>query len=156
MKSGKTVTLSTLAAQDLISDVITGTADDGMWLVSADLTVALENNTPGEGPYVVGLSKADYTSAEVEEWFESNASWDRSDMIANEQAKRKCRMIGTFPGLLGEEVLNDGKPIRVKLGWKVEPGEVGIRYWVFNDSAQTLTTGTLVKFQGFVYGRPTG
>ncbi len=156
MKSGKSVPAGALAAQDMASAAITGTADDGMWLVSADLTVALEAHTAGEGPLVVGCAKADYTAAEIEEWYESNASWDRGDMIANEHARRKCRMIGTFNGLTTEEVLNNGVPIRIKLGWKLEPGEVGIQYWIFNDSAATLTTGTLAKFQGFVYGRPTG
>ncbi len=148
----KTINLGTLASQDLVSDTLADTADDEIFLISADVTWSLIDLTAGEGPLQCGLSHSAYTSAQVEEWFESQGAWDRADLVLREHARRRCRQAGTFSGNDTEETLNEGKTIRTKLGWIAQEGET-LRFWVFNDGEATLTTGADLKIAGTVWCR---
>ncbi len=126
--------------------------DNDYWFMSHRGPWSMEQHTPGEGPIVVGLAHGDYDAAEIEECLEAQASWDMGDRIANERRRRKVRTVGVFPGIAAIEVLNDGRPIRTKLGWMTQIGET-LALWFWNKDSATLTTGTMIETQGGVSAR---
>ncbi len=147
-----TLSLSTLADNDLIAGTLTNNAIDSMRITSLEGTWTYEGATASEGPVTTGVAHGDYTAAEIEEWYEAIGAMNRSDKVAAEQANRLCRRIGTFAALqTGAEILNDGKPIKTKLNWIISPG-LNIQAWAHNDSGAALTTGAVVHFQGVAHG----
>ncbi len=147
-----TLTVGALAAQDLVSTVLADTADDEIFGISLDATYTLSDHTGAEGPIDVGIAHSDYSAAEIEEWFEAQGAWDRSDLILREQARRRCRHVGTFAGLSTDEVLADGVRIRTPLKFVFQEG-MTLALWAFNSSSATLTTGALVKIAGTLWCR---
>lgn len=148
---GSTVDIASVATSTLKSAALTAASDEAYYAISMDVVVALRNNTAAEGPIMVGVACGDYTDAEIEEWREASTSIERGDRIAAERARRKCRIIGVFSGLGTEEVLNHGRPIRVKLRW-VEPTGDQVKMWVYNLHTGTLTSGQIV-LNGTIYLR---
>ncbi len=143
-----TLSLGTLADNDLIAGTLTNNAVDSLRAMSLDGTWTYEGATASEGPVTIGVAHGDYSAAEIEEWYEAIGSMNRSDKVAAEQAGRLARRIGTFAALqTGAEILNDGKPIKTRLNWLVSPG-LNIQAWAHNDSGAALTTGAVVHFQG--------
>ncbi len=142
-----------LAANDLISGVFTGVLDRDYWLSSIDVLVTRHDFTAGEGPIIFGVAHSDYTAAEIEEWLEATTSWSSRDKVENEQASRKCRMIGMLndPGAIGE--FNDGKEIRIKCGWILED-QATLQMWIYNDNSDPLTTGGILEYTGKAYLSP--
>ncbi len=143
---------TTLADGSIFADAIVAVADEEYRAISMTNTYAYRNGTPGEGPVHVGIAHGDYSSTEIDQWFESQAAMTRGNMIAKEQADRKIRMVGTFPGVSQDEVLNDGKPIHTKLNWHIPVGKT-IVTWVSNQSGGPLTTGGGVVTTGKVFLR---
>lgn len=141
------LSLGTLAGNTLLGGPISDTVTEKAFLLSADLTVSIRDHTAGEGPIHVGICHSDYSDTEVEEWFETQGSWEKGDMVEQEKARRKCRHIGTFPGLSTEEVLNDGNPIRVRCRWTLTTGQT-LKIWAYNKHSGALTTGTVVGYVG--------
>ncbi len=139
-----------LANGDLASTAIGSIVDDRMWLMSLAGTFAARDFTAGEGPIVCGVAHSDYSAAEIEECLEAQAAWDQSDLVAREQAKRKVRTIGTFANVLTSETLNDGKEMKIKLGWMAEVG-MTLQFWTWNKSGAVLTTGGIFQADGRVY-----
>ncbi len=146
--------LVTTTSNSVVSVALSDTVDDSVYAISLDARLALRNHTAGEGPIVVGVAHSDYTAAEVEECLEAVASWDRGDKIALEQAARKVRTIGTFSGVATEETINQGMPIRTRLGFMLELGTT-LDWWAWNKSGATLTTGSVVEANGQVWARRT-
>ncbi len=144
--------LSTLAASDLISGALTNVSDNEYRAISLKMTWAIRGLTAGEGPITVGVAHGDYTAAEIEEWFESTTTMTRADQIGRERGNRKCRQIGTFPGLSSNESLNDGKPLHTRLNWAIPDG-IALNMWAFNSGSGTLTTGAVVTPTGQLFGR---
>ncbi len=138
-----------LAAGDVIAADFPATLDDSFKAVWAKLFWTTQNFTVGEGPIVAGIANSDYTAAEIEECLEANASWDRGDKVANEQAKRQVRRCASFPLIAVDERSNDGKPVYNKLFWTVDSEET-LALWI--RAAQTLTTGGAVLIEGVVAG----
>ncbi len=128
------------------------TVVDRMYLISMDSTWALKDFTAGEGIIEVGVAHSDYTVAEIAEALDASTNWDRGNLVAREQARRKVRRVGVFDGLSAEEVLNDGKPIRTRLGWVVNNGD-GLNYWARNKNAGTFTTGAEIQISGKAFAR---
>lgn len=142
--------LGALASNTVVQGDFAQQVDQEHWAISMDVTANIHGLTAGEGPILFGVAHEDYTAAEVEEWLEATASWDIGDKIAQEKAKRKCRIIGTF---VSGQQFNDGKPKRVKLGWRIEDNST-LALWAYNESAATLTTGAIIEFKGPVYLKP--
>ncbi len=141
--------LGTLASEILIS-LGAGTAVIGrVWLSSVKFVWSIHSFTvaTGDGPITVGIAHSDYTDVEIEEWLEATGSMGFSDKVAQERARRKCRVIGIFPGAAASEVLNDGRPIKTKCGWYLEDGQ-SFNLWAFNEGSSPLTTGALVSATG--------
>ncbi len=146
--------LLTTGSNSVVAVALSDTVDDSVYAISMDARLAIRNLTPGEGPIVVGVAHGDYTAAEIEECLEAVASWDRGDKIAQEQAGRKVRTVGVFAGALAEESLNQGMPIRTRLGFMLEPGTT-LDWWAWNKSGAALTTGGVVEANGQVWARRT-
>ncbi len=144
--------LLTTASNTLVGGALTNVSDNEYRAISLKMTWALSDFTAGEGPITVGVAHGDYTDAEIEEWFESTQSMTRADKIEQEQGSRLCRQVGTFPGILGNEVLNDGKPITTRMNWAI-PSGIALKMWAFNSGPGTLTTSAEVNATGQLFGR---
>ncbi len=80
---------------------------------------------------------------------------DPSDIIARERASRPVRRAGVFPiesVTAGNSVLADGRQIRTPLRFSMSIGK-DLKYYAFNQSGATLTTGAVLEVQGVIYGR---
>ncbi len=143
--------LSTLASNTvLLTSLFGGQLNDrAVRLVSIDGYWAIRGATAGEGPIMVGVSHSDYSVAEIKECLVSNAL-DTGDMIAVEQSRRLVREAGQFGNLGTNEVLNDGRPKRTKVGITTP---VGFDYsvWAWNKSGAVLTTGQVLEVSGKAY-----
>lgn len=140
---GATVSVASLANLDAVSAQASGTFTTNKFLISSDFAWNTQDKTDNVGPIICGLAHGDYTAAEIEEWIEATASTDDADMIANERRKRKIRWVGTFPGEITEEALNDGMPIHTKLGW-VQQEETSLSLWAYNLGGVTITAGNVL------------
>jgi len=112
---------------------------------------AMREHTAGEGPINIGFAHGDLTVAEILEALTAEVT-DPDDIIAKERSKRPVRKTGNFPGLLTEETFRDGAMIRTGLGFVVGDGHE-LACWALNNSAAVLTTGTVIEFDGVIYGR---
>ncbi len=146
------VDTNAMAANSLNGARISSVVSRKAYLISMDMMVTMDTfaESVGRGPFVVGVAHSDYTDTEIEEWIETTGSWDRGDLIAREKQRRKCRKIGVFAE---GGALNDGKPIRVKLGFALEEGDT-LAIWVYNQGAAAQEAAlTLVEFNGTIWAR---
>ncbi len=150
LKCSELVTLGTLGAQTAIVTVFDSTVEDSTYLLSIECVYSMSEHAVNEGPIVVGVAHSDYTAAEILEWYQAAGAWDRGDKIAQEHNSRKIRQVGVFPGLVGFEVLNDGRPLKTKLGFMLAPGDT-LGLWAINEDNGALTTGTVVEASGKVW-----
>ncbi len=154
-KIDETLPLGTLANADVVGDVFNDTLDQEAYAISQEAIWTIRELTDDEGPIIVGVAHGDYTDAEIEEYLENAGSWTRGDMLAQEIAKRKIRSVGSFAATgTGDQVLNDGKPIKTRLGFMLQEGQT-IKVWAWNKSGAALTTGAQVFLEGHVWLRPT-
>ncbi len=102
-------------------------------------------------PITIGVAHSDYSDAEIEEVIENAGSWDPGNKIAQGQAKRLVRTIGTFDTPQSVEdfvALNDGRTIKTKLNWMLNTGD-GLQYWAYNAGAAAVgTTVPVIRMQG--------
>jgi len=144
------LTLSTLASGAVLSGTLMGNAGQDLYLISADLHFNKNDGTAGEGPIAVGVAHGDYTTTEIDQWFESTAGVG-TDMISREQSKRAIREAGSLPGSFVNETLNDGKTVRLKLGFDIADN-INLDFWARNgDPDNPLTTGADIVVSGKVY-----
>ncbi len=147
------LSLGTLAAKTLVSDTWDGTVTERTLVSSIVATWMLNNLTGSQGPLLVGVAHSDYSDAQIEAVIENAGSWDEGDKIDQEIAKRLVRTIGAFigkpgPSGVGDDVLNDGKPIKTKLNWILTEGDT-LKMWVYNmDTAALVTTVPIVSAEG--------
>ncbi len=147
------LSLGTLAAADVISNVVSDSVIEKAWISSVRAAWTLSNYTPlaETGPVMVGIAHSDYDDAEIEAWVENLASWDSGDQVGQEISKRKIRLVGVFDsplGASGDTFLNDGKQITTKCGWMLATGQT-VRIWAYNTGTVALaTTNPSVKTEG--------
>ena len=147
--------LSTLGANTLISASVAGSVVERTWVSSIECTWALADLpvTADDGPVTVGVAHSDYSDAEIEAYIENTGSWQETDLISQEIAKRKIRIVGTFSneGVAAEAaqtaVLNDGKPIKTKCNWVIITGQ-NLKMWAYNTGASALGAGSSVHTMG--------
>ncbi len=149
----ETLALGALTTKNVVKADFGQVLDQEVWAISADCIPIMREHAVNEGPITIGLAHGDYTDAEIEEWYEDQASWLQGDKIAQERARRKIRVITTFQGLSELETVNDGNPVRVNLKFKLQDGET-LSLWAYNEDGNTLTTGTIIDLKGRVYLRP--
>ncbi len=142
--------LVTLAAGTLVSATFDEAVTEETLVTSIVASWALEGWTDaaGDGPVEVGYAHSDYSDAEIEAVIENAGSWDFGDKIDQEISKRLVRKIGQFRSVTGGiSVLNDGKPIKTKLNWRLITGQ-RLRLWAYNHGSSALTTGAFVHLNG--------
>ncbi len=150
------MSLGALAADTaLLGELTSGAANLGenYWCISIDLTVALRGAAQGEGPIALYLAHSDYTVAEVEEHIEGSTQYSPKDMVGREIARRKIRHFGVFDMDTVRQSLNDGLPIRVKIGWMCPEGQNGVNLVAYNTDTSALTTGAIISHQSTWFGR---
>ncbi len=145
-----------LAARTLAATNFDETVNERTYASSMVAIWSLDNFTGGVavGPPMVGVAHSDYTAAEIEEFVENTGSWNEGDLVSQEVAKRKVRIVGTFEleGSSGNEVitLNEGKPIKTKLGWTLLQGQT-LKLWTYNlGTAAFLTTIPNIHCEGHI------
>lgn len=144
--------LGTLNASTAIVSTL-DTVTERSYIASAWLLWSIRGATAGEGPIRVGLMHSDYTAAELEEYLEATNSWAEADLVAQEVSNRRIREVGIFSNVGTEEVLNDGRMIKTKLGWILNAGQT-IDVWAYNASGAQLATGQVVGTAGHVWLQP--
>ena len=141
--------LAILAAID--AAVVKGTtlaaSDRSYRILSFKTNWGWRGATPGEGPVMVGYAHNDYTVTEIKESLEAEAAMATGDKVANEQANRLVRLVGTMDFITEDGVLNDGRPITTKLNWAI-PNGGNVAVFVYNRSGGTLTTGAVSTISG--------
>ncbi len=120
------------------------------FIMSARLMWAIQDHTAGEGPIQFGLHHNDLSVTEVGEGLDAVMSGS-SDRIEYERSTRPIRQVGHFAGLNTDEVFNDGRALKTKVKMTFDEG-FAFGMWARNQSGSTLTTGTLVKIFGNIYG----
>ncbi len=149
------IALGTLAGKDALKQDFGEVMVDPGLISSILATWAMEGFTPaaGDGPVRVGVAHSDYSAAEIEEWIENAQSWDLGDKIGQEVGKRLIREIGVFrsPNPVGNvggpQTLNEGRPIKTKLNWRMTTGDT-IAVWAYNSGGGNLGTGAIVHASG--------
>lgn len=149
----KSLALTNLAANDLVSDVLSDSAIDTIFGITLKATWAIANHTAAEGPIDVGIAHSDYTDAEIEEWIENQASWEQGDKIGQEVGRRKIRQVGAFRTEqvdvgLANYTLNEGREITTKCNWMLQTGQT-LKIWAYNSGGSALaTTNPAVRVNG--------
>ncbi len=138
--------LGTLAAKTLAGVAFDENVNERTFVSSIVAAYALSNYTPAadDGPLEIGIAHNDYSDAEVEAWVEATGTWNEGDRIGQEIAKRLIRSVGFIEaGQSSQEyfAMNDGKPIKTKLGWILNQG-VTLKLWVYNHGTSALATTT--------------
>ncbi len=130
--------IGTLAGQTLIIDVFDDTVTEKTLITSAVISWSIQGWTPIAdcGPLMVGLAHSDYSAAEVEAVIENTGSWDEADLVQQEIASRKVRIVGILrPEAAGSSLegnrLNNGDPIKTKLNWILNSGQT-LDVWAYN------------------------
>lgn len=145
-----TLALGALASGSVASATLMGNAGQDLYLLSADLIFTHSDGLATEGPINVGVCHGDYSTTEIDEWYVSTAGVG-TDMIMREHSRRKVREAGQFPGIAGNETLNDGKPIRVKLRFDIADN-INLDVWARNsDATAPLSSGGEIVVSGTVY-----
>lgn len=140
--------LSTLASSTMVgADMVTSGNNEYRWL-SLKGYWSLRNHTSGEGPITFGIAHSDYSDTEIEQFLENENMLNRGDLVSTREiGRRLVRRLGQFSGVSTDEVVNDGKPLHTRVNWAMAEGSVP-RMWAYNFSGATLTTGSVVSFQG--------
>ncbi len=145
--------LTTLANRIVQSDGLTGTSANLYRVMSVKCTWTLKGLTAGEGPLVFGFNHSDYSVTEIKECIEAQAAIDQGDKVAQEQANRLVRIVGSFSGSASNEKFNDGRPMKTRLNWSIGIGDA-VNMFTYNDSGATLTTGAIVDTNGVLWVKP--
>ena len=144
--------LSTLAdATVLTADLVTGAFGAEIFVISVDIMLAIRDLTDGQVPLQVGLSHGDLSVTEIKEAITANLA-DPDDIIQKERARRPVRKFGVFNQDGTHLVLNNGTKVRVPMKFTVGIGHK-VSIYVFNQSGASLTTGSVLEYDGVLYGR---
>lgn len=146
-----TLTLAALADNTVFEAAVIPALGEDLYILSVDSQFSLIGHTAGEGPISVGFNHGDLTATEIQESLNAELT-DPDDIIAKERARRPVRKTGYFDGLTTNERLNNGANLRTKLRFSVGNDHT-LGAWAWNTSGAALTTGSLVKVQGTIYGR---
>ncbi len=146
----KEVALSTLAsgAAIIVNTKIDSSREQGATLMKLWMPdPSWEGKTAGEGPLLWGITW-ELTAVLVAEAINSDPQ-DEDDSVAVEKTTRKVVVLGAIPAG-GVADVNPSSYRRRKIPWREVPEGATLKFFVFNADAAALTTGTIVKFNGFI------
>ncbi len=136
--------LSTLGSNAAIVGTVASSVIERTLVSSLVANWSLKDLTKvvSDGPVLVGVAHSDYSAAEIEEWIENTGGWNEGDLIAQEIAKRKIRIVGVFAAIGAGDtdtaVLQDGKMVKTILNWILTTGQT-LDIWAYNAGASGLT-----------------
>lgn len=146
--------LLTLGSKVALVAPLFAASDSEYLLMNMNITWSWTAITAQNGPISCGVAADGYTAAQVEECLEAITNISLGNKIAQEQANRIVRQVGTLsPDVVTtgtKAVLNDGKPVYTKLNWKVPIGDVP-QVYVYNQASVALDTGSSVLLQGWAW-----
>ncbi len=146
------IALGTLADNTALLAAATAAFQQGFDIITTHVMWSIRDvSSGGEGPIEVGIAGNDYSVAEIVEALD--ASPLRNSGVEMERSRRKVRLAGAFPGGVGDDVLNDGKPIKSKMFIRAPVGQAPLNVWVVNRSGAPLTTGAVIEATGVCWGR---
>lgn len=153
----ETMDLGTLAARTLQAEAFDEAVNERTFISSLVASWSLGDMTDADdvGPIMVGVAHGDYSAAEIEEFIENTGSWDEGDLVQQEVGQRKIRVVGIFEtapaaSVVAVRTLNEGRPIKTKLGWILLQAQT-IDVWAYNlGSAALSTTAPNLHLQGHV------
>ncbi len=152
--ANESLALLNLATNTLIGETFDESPDEEVFALSMEAVHTIRDLVVAQGPVVVGVAHGDYSDAEIEAFIENAGSWDRGDLVSQEIARRKIRIIGTFAGEgATEESLNNGMPVKTRLMWNLVTGAT-LKQWAFNKGSAQLTTGAIYAIEGHVWLKP--
>ncbi len=136
--------LGTLGGATVAKEDLTETVSEVTWISSIRAAWTLVNYTAAtdDGPILVGIAHSDYSAAEIEDYLETTNSWNQSDLVKQEVAKRKIRRVGVFDSpadALAVARLQEGKMITTKCGWLMSSGQT-LSVWAYNLGGSALAT----------------
>ncbi len=153
---GEELTIGTLAATTVVGIGFDEALGEEGILTSLVATWSMMDWTPlaDVGPLIVGVAHSDYSDLEIEATMETTGSWDRGNTVEQELTKRMIRKVGVFVNNEGTPVvgqfLNDGRPIKTKLNWRLTTGDT-LKLWAYNTgTAAFATTSPTVVVYGHV------
>ena len=151
LKDSASITYGALANETVILQGSPLVITEDYYMISMDIWLAQRNKDAGQGPILIGIADADLTTGEITEAVLAS-QLDPSDIIEKERSQRPVRIIGQFPCIALDEVMNNGLPIRktIKLSFSSAKGWT---LWAMNQSGATLTTGGSCRFNLTSYGR---
>ncbi len=134
------------------TQALTNASTDPYRLISIIASYNWSDVTTNDDGMTFGVAHSDYTSAEIEECIEAQASIDRGDKFAQEQANRLVRTIGTFQKASGasDGEFNSGKMTKIRLNWKMNTGDT-LNLWFRNGSDTIYTTGSDILVNGSLW-----
>ncbi len=112
--------------------------------IVASWTMANWTPTANAGPILFGVAHSDYTNAEIEEFIENVDSWNEGNLVQQEIAKRKIRIIGHFSApesAAHDSVFEHGRKVRTKIGWMLETATT-LQLWMYNTGTNSVATTT--------------
>lgn len=146
------ILLGTLANATIISSGVLGAVmAKEIFYISVDTVWTLHEFTGGEGPIEVGFAHSDLSITEIAEHLDVVFN-NPADRIKRERLGRPVRRVGAFNGILGTEVLNEGKKIRTPIRFTIHDGSE-LNFWTRNIGDAALTTGGIVDIAGTMFGR---
>ncbi len=140
------ITLSTLADDTVISGSALTLTQDFHWKSCDVESLGVRNQTPGEGPVLIGIAAPELTVVEIEESIDAVPT-SQYDYPAVEHARRPVRVIGMFPSITADENLSQGEyRKRQRLGrvLRIPAGKELPQIFAYNRSGGPLTTGGVV------------
>ncbi len=142
---------STLATKTLITVDFDETVTERALASSLVASWSMANLVAGQGPILFGVAHSDYTDAEIEAVIENTGSWDQGNLISQEIAKRKIRIIGQMVGEFDTGTVDvrfaGGKSVKIKLNWMLKTGAT-LKLWAYNLGANLTTTSPELRVSG--------
>ncbi len=146
-----TITLGTLADDTVILGSQL-TLQQDISYKSCDVEISVRNQTPGEGPVLVGLAAPQLTIVEIEEAVDA-VPVSQQDYPAIEHARRPVRVIGSFPSITADELLSQGQyRRRIRLPMTCLNDGFLPTFFAYNRSGGPLTTGGIILINAKHYG----
>lgn len=144
-----------LALGTLVDNIVVKTPvltfGEDLFAISYDVVCAIQGQTAGQGPLIVGMAHGDLSTTEIAEAIDAEVT-DPDDIIAKERARRPVRRLGVFPGLSSEEALAQGQIQRRSLRMSIGDGH-SFDVWAVNRSGGNLAGGAIMSFSGTIFGR---
>lgn len=154
MRVSTSVPIGALDPADVVAGNTTGASTDPYRIISVQFTYGVSDlASVSDDGHEFGLAHSDYSDAEIEECLEASGSVNAGDLVTQEQADRKVRIIGQMvgAGASGSGLsFNHGMPVKTRLNWAMTIGDL-LKIWIRNASGVVWTTGASLDAQGVMW-----